>query len=119
MTCTATETLLEWDLKIVGITNSIPRIISATATSLEIRVPLDSSTLIFSRVSDLGTSPLISTLVVPAVNQGLNGTRITCIDRRADVDTRTMATTTVYIIYDGRAWLKVTGDCSSTHGHSP
>ena len=57
---------------------------------------INSATLLFSRVSELRESPLISMLVVPAVSQDLNGTiRITCMDRSAM--TASMATTTVYI----------------------
>ena len=42
--------------------------------------------------------PLVSKLMIPAVSQGLNATRIACMDRST---TAPMATT-VYIVYEGR-----------------
>ena len=95
VTCTVTETtLLTWNLTVIGVTNSITRILSATTLRQDV-VTINSTTLTFSRVSDLGASPLTSTLVVPMVSQGLNGTRIICMDR--STATASMATTTVYI----------------------
>ena len=95
VTCTATETtLLTWNLTVIGVTNSITRILSATTLRQDV-VIINSTTLTFSRVSDLGASPLISTLAASVVSQGLNGTRIICMDR--STATASMATTTVYI----------------------
>ena len=95
VTCrTATpRALLTWNLTMVGVPNSVIQTLSTTTLNQDIIVPLNASTLIFSRVSDLEASPLISTLVVPAVFQDLNATRITCLER----STASMATTTVYI----------------------
>ena len=95
VTCTATETtLLTWNLTVIGVTNSITRILSTTTLRQDV-VTINSTTLTFSRVSDLGASPLISTLAASVVSQGLNGTRIICMDR--STATASMATTTVYI----------------------
>ena len=105
VTCTATETtILTWDLRVTGMTNSITRILSTTTVHQDV-VILNSTTLIFSRVSDLGVSPLTTMLAVPTVSQGLNGTRITCMDRNSGAITASMATTTVYI-YGGKVYIQ-------------
>ena len=98
MTCTTTQRALTWNLTVAGVTNSITRTLSTTTRNQEIAM-INSATLLFSRVSELSALPLISMLVVPAVSQGLNGTRITCMELRTAPP---MATTTLYI-YGGNA----------------
>ena len=93
ITCNTTQRALTWNLTVIGATNSITRTLSTTTLNQEI-VMTNSASLIFSRVSELRASPLISMLLVPSVSQGLNGTRITCME---GTDTTYTATTTVYI----------------------
>ena len=103
VTCGTPETtFLEWELAIVGVTNSISRLLSSiTNYSDHVMIPLNSTTatLTFSRVSDFGVSPLITMLVIPSVIQDLNETRITCKERGADADQEAMTT---IIIHEGR-----------------
>lgn len=92
ITCNATGRAVTWNLAVIGATNSISRTLSTTTLNQAI-VPINSTTLIFSRVSELGALPLISTLVITALSQGLNGTSITCME----LGTASMATTSIYI----------------------
>ena len=84
------RSILTWNLLVVGAPNSIRRTLS-TITIDEDIVLINSGILIFSQISELGASPLISMLEIPAVTESLNGTWITCM---AGTDT---ATSTVYI----------------------
>ena len=101
VTCGTPETtFLEWELAVVGVTNSISRLLSSTTNySDHFMVPLNSTTLTFSRVSDFGVSPLMTMLVIPSVIQNLNETRITCKERGAGADQEAMTT---IIIHEGR-----------------
>ena len=99
VTCTTTQRALTWNLTIIGATNSITRTLSTTTLNQNI-VLINSATLIFSRVSEVRASPLVSMLVVPAISQGLNGTRINCMERSTTA--ASMATTSVYIYSSGK-----------------
>ena len=77
----------------VGATHSITRTLSTTIRRQEV-VMINSATVMFSRESKLGDLPLVSRMVVLALSQGLNGTRITCME---GTDTLSDETTTVYI----------------------
>ena len=94
VTCNTTQSALTWNLTVIGATNSITRTLSTTTLSQNV-VMINSATLIFSRVSELRASPLISMLVVPALSLDLNLTRITCMERSTMA--ASMATTSVYI----------------------
>ena len=62
----------------------------------------NSATLIFSRLSELESTPLISILHITALTEGLNGTYVSCmeVDNRAST-----ATTTIYIYGDNHGKL--------------
>ena len=98
ITCNATGTIVTWNLAVIGATNSISRTLSTTTVN-QATLSINSTTLIFSRISDLGALPLISTLVITALSQSLNGTMITCME----LGTASMATTSVYIYGDSNS----------------
>lgn len=93
VTCNTTQSALTWNLAVVG-ASTITRSLSTTTISEDI-VSTDSGIFIFSRVSELRASPLVSMLEFPTVSLGLNGTRITCME--LGTDTPSTGTTTVYI----------------------
>ena len=102
VTCNTTKTTIEWELaEVVGHANTIKRILSANSTTNSdyFLISLNSTTLIFSRISEFGASPLMSMLVILSISQNLNGTRVKCIERGAGADQEAMTT---IIIHEGR-----------------
>ena len=92
VTCTSNASILVWNVEYIGSNGrmQLQEIITST-----IRVQgfetINSSVFIFSRVSELGALPLMSTLVIGSVSSGLNGSNITCME--LDNPASTMATT--------------------------
>ena len=72
------------------------RIDSTVTSTQQIQdiIPSHSTVFIFSRTSELGTLPLVSTLEISVVTLPLNGSTITCM---AD-SLSAVATTTVHIV---------------------
>ena len=58
---------------------------------------INTSTITISRLSDQGSSLLISRMVVSPVSNGLNGTVVKCFEGGSS-STEPVATTTIYII---------------------
>ena len=97
--CSSTnETILDWEFAFTGTNDRIVRTVTSTQQVQEI-VPSYSTVFIFSRASELGTLPLVSTLEIGSVGLPLNGSTITCMGSPSAV-----ATTTVHIVgeNDGR-----------------
>ena len=95
VTCsTITDRFLRWKLTLNGTTDRITRTLSSTILNPEV-VVINSTVFIFTRKSELGSIPLMSTLVIRSVSQSLNGTKIACMEVGASA---TMETTTVHII---------------------
>ena len=92
--CNTTENFLTWSLTFI---DPITRTLSSTIQNPEV-VVINYTVFTFSRISRLGSIPLVSNLVISSVGQGLNGTRIACMEVGGSA---TMATTTVHIIGDG------------------
>ena len=63
---------------------------------------MDSTTFIFTRISTLGVSPLITTLSIDSVSIGFNGTVVRCSDV---VNSTTSASTMIYIISDANSTI--------------
>ena len=100
--CSINETILRWELVQIGRDAFVQRDITSTQKSQEI-VTVDSTVLVFSRISELGAQPLESTLEISSVGQSLNGSTITCMESSTR-DMAPMATTTIHIVgeNDGR-----------------
>ena len=94
VTCTTSDHFLTWMLTKNGSTYRITRTLSSTIRYLE-RVMVNSTVFTFSRMSELGSTDLISRLVISPVSQSLNGTNIVCTEVGASA---MIANTTVYII---------------------
>ena len=95
VTCrgTVNESVLDWEILSTLEENiRIVRSITSTQQVQEI-FPSHSTVFIFSRMSELGTLPLVSTLEISVVTLPLNGSTITCMGSPSAV-----ATTTVHII---------------------
>lgn len=78
-TCVTTmNRVLDWIIIIPGnATNNVRRSVSTSSVSTEI--PLNSTRFIFSRTSELNADPLVSTLLISSVGDGLNGTEVQCV----------------------------------------
>ena len=94
VTCTTSDHFLTWILTKSGSIYRITRTLSSTIRNPE-RVVVNSTVFTFSRMSELGSTDLVSKLVISPVSQGLNGTKIVCTEIGASA---MMANTTVYII---------------------
>ena len=77
LTCTTMNRVLDWDISIPG-NAMIPRR-SVSTSSISTEIPLNSTRLIFSRVSKINAAPLVSTLLISTVSDDLNGTKVECI----------------------------------------
>lgn len=78
LTCTTTmNTVLDWIIVIPGNARNLRRSVSTGSISTEI--PLNSTRLIFSRISEVNADPLISTLLISSVSNDLNGTEVDCM----------------------------------------
>ena len=93
VTCrgTVNESVLDWEFVSTEGNNRIVRTVTSTQHFQEV-VPSHSTVFIFSRASELGTLPLVSTLEISSVRLPLNGSTITCMTDSA------VATTTVHIV---------------------
>ena len=92
--CTTSDHFLTWMLTKSGSTYRITRTLSSTIRNPE-RVLVNSTVYTFSRTSELGSTDLVSKLIISPVRQSLNGTKIVCTEIGASA---MMANTTVYII---------------------
>ena len=97
VTCrgTVNESVLDWEIVLTGTVanDRIDSTVTSTQQSQEI-IPSHSTVFIFSRTSELGTLPLISTLEISVVLLPLNGSTITCMTESPSA----VATTTVHIV---------------------
>ena len=100
-TSTSTEMAHRWEFTV------FPENVTYTTTPLTSigRVPQPltigtSAMITFSRLSDQGSSPLISRIVVSPVSRDLNGTVVNCFEGISSTDS--VATTTIRIIDPGQ-----------------
>ena len=100
LTCIAPVQSLRWNILRVNkqgtlaeVTNSV-LIDSSDANQMK-QKEVASATLAFTRISNQGASPLISTLSIDSVSIGLNGTVVRCSDV---ANPMTSASTTIQII---------------------
>ena len=94
VTCNTNDRFLTWNVTFITGNDRIIRTFSSTIKNPE-RVEINSTVFTFSRISELGSTDLISKLVISSVGQSLNETNITCMEVGA---LATKAATTVYII---------------------
>ena len=96
--CNSTDSALQWGLTLLGMIDPIDISISSTVTTIAIpRAMINSSRVTVLRMSERGVVPLISTLVISSVSEGLNGTlNITCTELGVS---RSMAATTYTTVY--------------------
>ena len=78
LTCTTTmNTVLDWIIVIPGNARNLRR--SVSTSSILTEIPLNSTRLIFSRISEVNTYPLVSTLLISSASNDLNGTEVDCM----------------------------------------
>ena len=78
LTCTITmNQVLDWNITVPGNATNIRRFVSTSSVSTEIQI--NSTRFIFSRTSDLDADPLVSTLLISSLGDGLNGTEVNCV----------------------------------------
>ena len=95
VTCrgTVNESVLDWEFVSTEGNSRIIRTVTLTQQIQEV-VPSHSTVFIFSRISKLGTLPLVSTLEISVVLLPLNGSTITCMTDSLS----SVATTIVHIV---------------------
>ena len=89
LTCSVTGKFLRWEFSVTG---TFTPIISAGGPS-GVPPPLTVNSTVFT-FSRLSIQPLISTMTVNSVSEGLNGVQVHCVDEEASES----ATTTIHII---------------------
>ena len=94
--CNTNESVVDWNIAFAGTNDRINSIVTSTTQVQDIRTS-NSNVFIFSRTSERGTLPLISTLDISSVTSSLNGSTISCMDSSS---VAMEVTTTVYIISD-------------------
>ena len=77
ITCTSSESGIKWSSIFQG---SDVLITSGGPNNQQTQVTADSVTFTFTRTSNPGVSPLVSTLSIDSVSIGLNGTVVRCAD---------------------------------------
>ena len=95
LTCTVPGMFLRWEFTVTledGTTRTFMPVVTAGGTS-GVQPPrmVNSTTFTSSRLS---TQPLISTMTISPVSEGLNGVQISCMD----VESSESATTTIQIV---------------------
>ena len=110
LTCTAPVQSLRWSIfqvndqgTLADVINSV--LIESSDNNQMKQREMDSTTFIFTRISTLGVSPLITTLSIDSVNIGLNETVVHCTDV---ANPMTSASTTISIISDANSTQPVT-----------
>ena len=100
LTCNTTETFLRWQITIPGgaetSTRTETRLLSYNTPSAS-PLMVYSAMINFTRTSSHEILPLISTLVIDHVTEGLNGTVVSCMEVSSS-QTATSAATIVHII---------------------
>ena len=94
--CNTNESVVDWNIAFAGTNDRIDSIVTSTTQVQDIRTS-NSNVFIFSRTSERGALPLISTLDISSVTSSLNGSTISCMDSSS---VAMEVTTTVYIISD-------------------
>ena len=94
ISCDTTGNFTTWNVKLIT-GNRITRTLSTATRNSEV-VMINSTTFTFSRTSELGSTGLMSKLVISSVRQCLNETNITCMEVGASAAKK--AVTTVYIV---------------------
>ena len=100
--CSTNGNTLDWKFVLVGTNDHIDSTITSTQQVQDVRTS-HSVIFLFSRTSEQGTLPLVSTLEISSVGQNLNGSTIICMESTSNA-MAPMATTTVHIVgeNDGR-----------------
>ena len=95
LTCNTTGNFLRWIFTVCddqGVPLEHRRNINSQDESQQMsEIHVNSTTFTFTRISDQGMHPLISTLAIDSVSRDLNGTEVYCVD----VGTSTTASTTI------------------------
>ena len=93
VTCSTNSNALDWEIVFTETNDRIDSTVTSTQQIQEV-VPSHSTVFIFSRTSELGTIPLVSTLDISSVELTLNGSNIICTDSTSNA----MANIMVHII---------------------
>ena len=96
--CSTNDSFLDWEFVFAGTNDRIDSTVTSTTQVQDVRTS-HSTVFLFSRTSELGTLPLVSTLEINSVGQNLNGSTISCMES-SSVTVAMEVTTTVYIIGD-------------------
>ena len=96
--CSTNESALEWEVVSVAGTNdhNIESTVTSTQQVQDVHTS-NSTVLIFSRTSEHGILPLVSTLEITFVGQTMNGSTVTCMESTGRA-MAPIATTTVHIV---------------------
>ena len=95
--CNTTESVLDWNIAFARTNDRIDSTVTSSLLVQDIRTS-NSTVFVFSRTSECGTLPLISTLDISSVTSSLNGSTISCMDSSSVA--MEVITTTLYIISD-------------------
>ena len=95
--CNTNESVVDWNIAFAGTNDRIDSTVTSNTQVQDIHTS-NSNVFIFSRTSERGTLPLISTLDISSVTSSLNGSTISCMDSSSVA--MEVTTTTVYIISD-------------------
>ena len=90
--CNATESVVDWNIALEGTNDRVDSTVTSN-TQVQDILSLHSTLFIFSRTSERGMLPLISTLEISSVTSSLNGSTISCMDSSSS-----SMDTTIYII---------------------
>ena len=110
LTCTAHVEVLRWNIlraneegTLVNVVNS--EIINSRDAVQMRNTPLNSATIMFTRISAQGALPLVTRLSIGSVNIGLNGTVVRCSD--ATNPMTMLASSTIQIIETTQSELTI------------
>ena len=96
--CSVTGSFLQWRFSLIREGETTPRPYMFTITSLNSdnqtqNLRVNSTIFTFARTSSQYSLPLVSSLTINAISDGLNGTVVTC----SDIETSQSASTTINI----------------------
>ena len=103
-TCSTDRAFIEWNVTILqsGVRSSRTRLV-LTETRTTTPLTVNMMTFNITRISSIGSLPLISTLVVDNItDDGLNGTEVNCTDIGSSLAHTSSSVTFVHIIPNGK-----------------
>ena len=93
--CSTNDSVLDWEFVFAGTNDRIDSTVTSTQQVQDVHTS-HSTVFLFSRTSECGALPLVSTLEIGSVGQNLNGSTISCMESSSVIVH--VAMTTIYII---------------------